>query len=170
MKSIITNTSPITGLSMLGQLPLLWELFDQVYVPQAVISELTNSLHENDYGRKEIIDRILDTLRKSFNILYRMNHFACTNVLYEAKLHEGRTRTASNLSGGNPRSLFTNIDFVLRSMKKQLENHDNKIFFLTPIGILGILRIAKSQEKIEEIKPYLDTLITNEYRIEQIFI
>ena len=32
MKTIITNTSPIIALSMVGKLSFLWELFDKVYV------------------------------------------------------------------------------------------------------------------------------------------
>lgn len=40
-----------------------------------------------------------------------------------------------------------------------------KSFFLTPIGTLGILRLAKSQGKIDTVKPYIDILITNDYRI-----
>lgn len=46
MKTIITNTSPIIALSMINRLSLLWELFDKIYVPEAVFKELTSSLSE----------------------------------------------------------------------------------------------------------------------------
>lgn len=151
MKSIITNTSPIIGLSMIGKLPLLWELFDHVYVPQAVISELTNSLHENDYGRKEIINA-LDTKKV---IQYTVQDELLVQRLY-GKLHKGELEV---IIGGKE----LNTDFVLIDEKAARSMAKN--FFLTPIGIMGILRIAKSQGKIEEIKLYLDMLISNEYRI-----
>ena len=151
MKSIITNTSPIIGLSVIGQLPLLWQLFDRVYVPQAVISELTNSLHENDYGRKEVV-AALDNQKI---IQYHVQDELLVQRLY-GKLHKGELEV---IIGGKE----LNTDFVLIDEKAARTMAKN--FFLTPIGILGILRIAKSQGKIEEIKPYLDMLISNEYRI-----
>ena len=43
---------------MIKKLHLLWELFDEVYVPQAVIKELTTNAHEQDHGRQEIIEAI----------------------------------------------------------------------------------------------------------------
>jgi predicted nucleic acid-binding protein len=43
MKTIISNTSPIIALSMIGKLQLLWELFNRVYVPKAVLQELKSS-------------------------------------------------------------------------------------------------------------------------------
>ncbi|MFD2446541.1 hypothetical protein ACFSO7_21595 [Bacillus sp. CGMCC 1.16607] len=58
MKTIISNTSPIIALSIIGKLSILWELFDKVYVPKAVLQELTNSNHENDYGRIEILEAV----------------------------------------------------------------------------------------------------------------
>jgi predicted nucleic acid-binding protein len=35
----------------------------------------------------------------------------------------------------------------------------DKNFFLTPLGTIGILRLAKFHKKIDKIKPYLDSLI-----------
>ena len=37
---VISNSSPIIGLASLGLLHLLWELFDQVIVTEAVYSEV----------------------------------------------------------------------------------------------------------------------------------
>ena len=36
---------------------------------------------------------------------------------------------------------------------------------LKPIGILGILKLAKQKEKINEIKPLLDLLVSKKFRI-----
>jgi len=36
---------------------------------------------------------------------------------------------------------------------------------LKPIGILGILKLARLEGKIEKLKPYLDKLIDNKFRI-----
>lgn len=72
------------------------------------------------------------------------------------KLHYGELET---IIGGKE----LDIDFVLideRSARNMANN-----FFLTPIGTVGILRLAKSQGKIDKIKPYLDIIIAHDYRI-----
>lgn len=41
---VICNTSPIIGLMSIGRLSLLWQLFDEVILPKAVVEALcTNS-------------------------------------------------------------------------------------------------------------------------------
>jgi predicted nucleic acid-binding protein len=35
MAKIICNSSPIIGLSIIDKLNLLWEIFDEVYIPEA---------------------------------------------------------------------------------------------------------------------------------------
>ncbi len=44
MSRVIVNASPVIGLSMIGKLYLLWRLFDEVYIPTAVINELRKYL------------------------------------------------------------------------------------------------------------------------------
>ena len=51
---IITNSTPIIGLSILGQLHLLADLFQQVYVPQAVYQEIVHSDSPRKYGKNEL--------------------------------------------------------------------------------------------------------------------
>ena len=151
MRTIITNTSPIIALSMLGRLPLLWELFDKVYVPTAVIHELTSSAHESDYGRKEI----LEVIKEEKVIAYSVNDELLVHRMF-GKLHNGELET---IIGGKE----LDVDFVL--IDEKAARNMAKTFFLTPIGSLGILRLAKTQGKIDKIKPYMDTLIANDYRI-----
>jgi predicted nucleic acid-binding protein len=38
---------------------------------------------------------------------------------------------------------------------------------LKPLGIIGVLNLAKQKGKITSIKPYLDQLIRNKYRISE---
>ena len=53
MSKIISNTSPLIALSMINKLHLLWELFDTVYISNAVFYEISNTDNEDDYGRQE---------------------------------------------------------------------------------------------------------------------
>lgn len=151
MKTIITNTSPVIALSMIDRLSLLWELFDKVYVPEAVLKELTSSFDEKDFGRREI----LEALKEEKVIIYSVKDGVLVQRMY-GKLHQGELET---IIGGKE----LDIDFVLideRSARNMANN-----FFLTPIGTIGILRLAKSQGKIDKIKPYLDIIIAHDYRI-----
>ncbi len=50
MIKAISNTSPIIGLSMIGQLELLWGLFD-IYIPQEVYNEVVLEGSENAIGK-----------------------------------------------------------------------------------------------------------------------
>jgi hypothetical protein len=53
MTKVVCNASPIIGLSILGKLDLLWELFE-VLIPNAVYNEVVNLASENAMGRKEL--------------------------------------------------------------------------------------------------------------------
>lgn len=151
MKTIITNTSPIIALSMIHSLPLLWKLFDKVYVPEAVVKELTSSFGENDYGRTEI----LEAIKEENVIVYSVKDEVLVQRMY-GKLHHGELET---IIGGKE----LDTDFVL--IDERAARNMAKNFFLTPIGTLGILRLAKSQGKVDKIKPYMDILIASGYRI-----
>lgn len=72
------------------------------------------------------------------------------------KLHTGELET---IIGGKE----LEIDFVL--IDEVAARNMAKNFFLTPIGTLGILRLAKAQKKIEMVKPDIDFLIDRNYRI-----
>ncbi|WP_164667788.1 DUF3368 domain-containing protein [Virgibacillus doumboii] len=151
MRTIITNTSPVIALSMIEKLSILWELFDKVYVPEAVFKELTSSFDENDFGRREIVEAVNDEKI----ILYSVKDKELVARMY-AKLHFGELET---IIGGKE----LDASFVL--IDERAARNMAKNFFLTPIGTLGILRLAKSQKKIDRVKPYLDFLIANDYRI-----
>ncbi len=49
----ICNTSPIIGLYVIGQLELLWKLFD-IYIPQEVYNEVVNVASEQAIGKHEL--------------------------------------------------------------------------------------------------------------------
>jgi len=151
MNKIITNTSPIIALSIIGKLNLLWELFEEVYVPKSVCNEIFSGYKNNDFGKSELKNAI----DHGKITVYEVKDEIFVNKL-KGKLHIGELET---IVGG----LELDVDFVLideRAARNQANN-----FMLSPIGTLGILRIAKSKEIILEIKPYLDILINNGFRL-----
>jgi len=54
MNKIITNSTPIIGLSIIGKLPLLIEIFDDVFLPNAVYQEIVHSNYPRRYGKDEL--------------------------------------------------------------------------------------------------------------------
>ena len=53
MIKVVCNASPIIGLSILGQLHLLWKLFD-VMIPEEVYNKIVNYSTEGALGKKEL--------------------------------------------------------------------------------------------------------------------
>lgn len=54
----ICNTSPIIGLSIIGHLELLWELFD-IYIPQEVYNEVVNDGSDRAIGKHELRNAVV---------------------------------------------------------------------------------------------------------------
>ncbi|MCH5585405.1 hypothetical protein MK805_10625 [Shimazuella sp. AN120528] len=55
MKEIVCNTSPIIALSKIGHVEILDELFDRVYIPNAVYRETVSDQNGEMYGCKELL-------------------------------------------------------------------------------------------------------------------
>jgi predicted nucleic acid-binding protein len=54
MHKIMSNSSPIIALSMIGQLSLLKELFSDVYLPSEVYREIVESDSVRQHGKNEL--------------------------------------------------------------------------------------------------------------------
>lgn len=63
---IITNSTPIIGLSIVGQLKLLAELFEKVYVPNAVYQEIILSNSPRKYDKDELKKMINEDIFKIY--------------------------------------------------------------------------------------------------------
>lgn len=148
---IVTNSTPIIGLSILGQLHLLAELFEQVYVPVAVYQEIVHKDSPLQYGKDEL-EKFVS--RGTFT-LYNVENSVMVKKLY-GKLHEGELEV---IVGAKELDVqFVAIDeHAARTLAKTL--------LLKPIGTIGILILAKKSNKIEEVKPFLDTLLSNGFHI-----
>ncbi len=151
MNKIISNTSPIIALSIIGKLDLLWRLFDEVYVARAVYDEILASQTRRLKGKEELKEAINRGDIRLYDVIDELFVAKMTG-----KLHQGEVET---IVGGRE----LNTDFVLIDEKAARVQAIN--YFLVPIGTLGILKIAKQRRMIKEIKPYLDKLVVEKYRI-----
>jgi predicted nucleic acid-binding protein len=145
---VISDASPVIALAVCGKLDLLDKLFDQVYIPQAVFNELTIP---NKPKAREIIEWT------------------------KSKVITAKNRTiisalSLNLDPGESEAISlyweTNADFLLIDEKRgriiALRNG------IKTIGTIGVLLIAKQRGLVTSVKPFLDILMNNSFRISEI--
>lgn len=151
MIKIVCNSSPIIGLCIIKKLNLLWELFDEVYITEEVYREVVESNESRHYGEQELINSVKD---KKI-IVYKVRNSELVEAMI-GRLHKGELEVIQAA-----REL--NISRVI--IDDRPARNRTKDMLLKPIGIIGILQLAKKLEKIDEIKSYLDILIQEDYRI-----
>ena len=138
---IVADSSPLISMAILEKTNLLEDLFDQIFIPNAVFEEIT-------------------TLEKPYSdILYKFsknrikivkNKIALSILSHELGLGESEAIILA---------LENNIEYILID-----ENKGRRIAMsksLHPIGTIGVLIQAKKQGLIKSIKPFLDKLILN---------
>ena len=86
MTKVICNASPIIGLIGIDQFSLLWELFDEVLVPEAVYREL---LAEN---RLQETAQIMDAINNGYIKVVKIRSRKIASLLH-GKLHLGELET-----------------------------------------------------------------------------
>lgn len=128
---IITNSTPIIGLSILEKLHLLVDLFEKVYVTDAVYHEIVHNNSPRRYGKAELTRLVSE----GSIILYKPENGDLVQKLY-GKLHQGELEV---IIGAKELGLtFVVIDeHAARTLAKT--------FLLQPIGTIGILILAKKK-------------------------
>ena len=150
MIKVICNASPIIGLIGIGKLSLLWELFDEVLMPEAVYNELLAGNRVNESAL------IMDLIEKGHIKVIKIRGKDTANLLY-GKLHLGELETIIGAKE-DPSICFAIID-------EKAARAFAATMLVDTLGILGVLIHAKSKGKIDAVRPYMDMLIQNHYRI-----
>ncbi|HEY9702153.1 MAG TPA: DUF3368 domain-containing protein [Allocoleopsis sp.] len=138
---IVSNTSPITSLSAIGHINLLYEIYGNIIIPTAVYEEMTK-LGYNVPGTIEV------------QTLFWIEKKELENRLLFAQLHQELHRGESETIA---LAIGLNADRVIID-----ENPGRKKAIslgLNVIGILGILLMAKQRGLIKLIKPLMNDLI-----------
>lgn len=151
MIKVICNSSPIIGLSLIGKLNLLWEVFDEVIIPKEVYREVVEANLNNNYGAKELEQAV----NEQKIAIYNIKNKTLVDELY-GKLHRGELEViiaARELK-------VTDVVIDEKAARSFAET-----MLLQSIGIIGVLIIAKKKGKITELRKYLDLLIKSNYRI-----
>lgn len=148
---VICNTSPIIGLLSIKHLSLLWELFEEVIIPQAVYEELCV---ENENYREEI-QEIKTRIAQGKISVYQIENSQMVKAMY-GKLHYGELEVIVGAKELNV-SLAIIDEIAARKMAAE--------FLIDTMGIMGMLLMAKKRGFIKEIRPDMELLRKNGYRI-----
>lgn len=138
---VVSGTTPLIGLASIGRLELLYTLFGEVYIPQAVFDETVT------FGREESKAKQAVSKAKWIQIIKVKDRLAVNVLLDEMDLGEVETIIlASEL----------NADWVLMDEKKGRKKLNQ--LNIPKIGTIGILLKAKQLGLIPIIKPEIEKL------------
>lgn len=139
---IISDTSPIINLTVIGHLDLLPKLFGEIIIPQMVYAEIVID-GAGEPGSDEIQNAPWIKVVKNSN--------RTLVEFLETDLDEGESEAIAL-------AIELNADYLLIDEKlgRQMAlNHNIK-----PLGILGVLLRAKQAKMIDSVTPLMDRLRT----------
>lgn len=138
---VVCNTSPITNLAAIAQLDLLYQLYVEILIPQAVYDELT-ALQNPVPGTVEV--QTLSWIRVQ-------------RVANQSQVVEFRQTVDAGEAEALALALEVSAERVLiddaagRAIALELG--------LTITGVLGVLLMAKQRQLIAAVRPLMDALI-----------
>lgn len=138
---IVSDTTPLIGLSAIGRLDILREIFGDVYIPRAVFDETVTFGREEGKAKHEVASA------NWIHIVEVKNRFAVEILLDEMDAGEVETIV---LAGE------LNADWVLMDEKKGRRKLAQ--LNIPKIGTLGILLKARQIDLIPALKPEIEEL------------
>ncbi len=153
---IISDTSPLTNLAAIGQLDLLYQLYEEIIIPKAVYNELVKAKTNKPVPGALEVQSLLWIKTQSIN-----NDFQLIELLSNYNnIHQGEAEAIIL-------ALELGANILLMDEKR---GRELAVFYnLKVTGLLGILLQAKHQKIIVSVKPVLDELIQKaDFRISKI--
>ncbi|MCU0338606.1 MAG: DUF3368 domain-containing protein [Spirosomaceae bacterium] len=139
---VVSDTSVIINLAAIGQIDLLYKLFQHVVIPQAVFDEIVR------YG-----DELPGSLEVRSALWMEVRHITDKDILgkiSDYQLDAGETEAIALALELNTELILMD-EFLGRTLAVEMK--------LRPIGILGVLLEAKRSGLIASIKPLMDDLL-----------
>lgn len=142
---IVADSSPLISLSIISKLDLLEKIFDDYFIPEEVYKEVT-------IGEKPFASILAKQLKSHVKKI--TNTTAMQILTMDIDIGEAAAIILA---------LENHIDMILidDARARKVAMHNN----LKPIGTLGVLIKAKQKKLINEVKSYMDTLISNNVHI-----
>ncbi len=139
---VVSDTSPILGLSAIGLLELLQEQFGAVFIPQAVLAELKV---ETDF-------RGTPTIQKALKAGWIEAREIQNQPLVQAlslELDKGESEAIT---------LALDLGIEIIVMDENMGRERARVMGLKTIGVLGILLNAKKNGRIESVRDAMQAL------------
>ena len=147
---IVSNTTPLIGLAVIGRFDLLRQLFGHIHIPQAVYDEVIVRSSEQGGARDEV------NTAEWIEIVEVTNREAVDELFDELDLGEAETIVLARESGAT---------WVLMDEKIGRRKLDE--FGLDKIGTAGILLKAKQLGLLPSIQSDLERLRRYGFRLSQ---
>ena len=138
---VVSNTTPLIGLAVVGQFDLLRNLFGQITIPEAVFAEAVLFGREKGGAKQEVLRA------EWINVVAVQDQLAVEVLLDELDRGEAETIVLAHELGA---------DWVLMDEKKgrrKLSEMNQK-----KVGTVGLLLKGKQTGFLLEIKPHLEIL------------
>ena len=136
---VIADSGPIFSLALIDKLDILYGLFDNIRIPQAVWNEITYDKTKQDYQKLYNFFKDKTCQISGLNELtFVMDYGESESLILYKELH---------------------ADFLLIDDKKARRIAEN--FDINCIGLIGLLSIAKDKGLIGKLKPIFETFLQN---------
>ena len=135
MPKVVSNTTPIISLMKIGKLEILKDLYEEIYIPQEVLSEIEAGKHKKYY---------LNLLEFEWIKIEQIQNRK--SVTYFLDLDKGEAEAII---------LATESEADLILLDEALGRYHAKHAGLKITGTIGILIKAKKQGLIAELKPLI---------------
>jgi uncharacterized protein len=133
---VVSNSSPLIALEQIGRMDLLQGLFTEIFIPDAVASEVASTVRPRPWIRQQALRRPLLPQTQTAALGLGEREAICLAVEMRASAiildDDPARRTASDLE-------------------------------LRIIGTAGILLLAKERHLIKSVKPSLDALVDHRF-------
>lgn len=150
---VVSDTTPLIGLASINRLDLLKELFEEVYIPQAVFDETVT------FGRENSKAKQLVSNASWIHVVEVKDRLAVNVLLDEMDLGEIETIVLAS---------EMNADWVLMDEKKGRRKLSQ--LNIPKIGTLGILLKAKELELVPALKPEIEELQKSGFSISPLLV
>lgn len=148
-KIIVSDASPLIALAKLECLELLLALFSEVHIPHSVYLEATCARHRRD---AQLIDDFVQQ-----NVVVHNDQTTDDYKRFRSMLDEGESQ-ALRLAAQLQCAIL--IDERLgRAVAKQQS--------IPVVGVMGVLLEAKTRGKIDALRPLIEQLLDNGYRLSE---
>ncbi|MBN3896321.1 MAG: DUF3368 domain-containing protein [Nostoc sp. NOS(2021)] len=141
---VVSDTSPLSSLAIVGYISLLPEIYNTVIIPEAVANELANTSDEDE--------RVTAVLSLDWiEIRQATDQEVVTRLQNEQRLDLGESEAIAL-------ALELNADELL--IDERLGRREATKLGVPITGLLGILLVAKHRGLIPIVKPVIDDLMT----------